>query len=204
MVWVDAANTNVWYGLFDAQMDFNVVQKQTGIRSQYTPAIVNFNGTLIMVWRGEGSDDALYWATSQNPASWTHHGAIPQAASTSQPALTVFNGNVFLAFKGLDTDIYMTQIANVSLLPSNAQWNVRYPIPAVGTAAGPSLCVLNSELFMAWRGDPGDTAIWYSSSPTGAANAWAPQQTLGHGPPGDPQSLNYGSSFGPAVATFTR
>ncbi|WP_433975020.1 hypothetical protein [Tunturiibacter lichenicola] len=207
MVWHAAGNDNsIWYGIFDANLSNQIAQFPTGINSEFTPAIINFAGTLIMVWRGEGSDDALYWATAQDPNVWHHHGAIPGAGSSFVPSLTVFNGQVFLAFKGVgsDTSVYMSQIANVGLLPSNtASWVYRWNVPGIGTSTGPSLCILNSQLFMSWKGDPGDTAIWYSSSPSGAQNSWAPQQTLGNGPPSDPQSLNYGSSIGPAVATFS-
>ena len=202
MLWVADGDTSVWYTTLNGTFDNLVTQHTTNIRSAFTPAITNFNGTLIAVWRGEGDIDGLFWATAQDPANWYHHGSIADAATSFQPALTVCNGQVFLAFKGVgnDTGIYMTRIANVGDLPTNsAGWVYRWPIPNVGTSHGPSLCTLNSELFMAWKGDPGDTAIWYSSSPSGDQNSWAPQQAIGPSPFGQ---LNYGTSVGPALATF--
>ena len=202
MLWVAGGDTSVWYTVLDSNFDTQVTQFPTNIRSQFTPAIANYNGTLIAVWRGEGDIDGLYWATTQDPANWIHHGPIADCASSFQPALCVHYGEVYLAFKGPgnDTGIYMTQIANVADLATNtAGWNYRWSIPNVGTSHGPSLCTSNGQLFMCWKGDPGDTAIWYSYSPSGAQNSWTPQQAIGPSPQGQ---LNYGTSVGPALATF--
>ena len=202
MLWVAGGDTTVWYTVFDPSTSNQVTQLPTNIRSQFTPAIANYNGTLIAVWRGEGGIDGLFWATTQDPANWIHHGPIADCASSFQPSLVVHYGQVFLAFKGAgsDTSIYMTQISNVNDLATNtAGWNDRWSVPGVGTSHGPSLCTSNGQLFMAWKGDPGDTAIWYSSSASGAQKDWAPQQAIGPSPFGQ---LNYGTSVGPALATF--
>lgn len=202
MLWVAAGDTSVWYALLDSSLDPQVTQLPTNIRSQYTPAIANYNGTLIAVWRGEGGIDGLFWATTQDPANWIHHGPIADCASSFQPVLAVHYGEVFLAFKGAesDTGIYMTRISNVADLATNtAGWNDRWSIPNVGTSNGPGLCTSNEQLFMAWKGNPGDTSIWYSASPSGAQGTWSPQQAIGSSPNG---KLNYGTSVGPALATF--
>ena len=202
MLWVAEGDTSVWYTTLNESLNNSVTQMPTNIRSQYTPAIANYNGTLIAVWRGEGGIDGLYWATTQDPSNWIHHGPIADCASSFQPSLWVHYGQVFLAFKGTgnDTGIYMTQISNVNDLASNsAGWNYRWSIPGVGTSHGPSLCTSNGQLFMCWKGNPNDTAIWYSYSPTGAQNSWSAQQSIGASPYGQ---LSYGTSVGPALATF--
>ena len=202
LLWVAGGDTSVWYTLLDSSLGTEVTQMATDIRSQFTPAIANYNGTLIAVWRGEGGIDGLFWATTQDPANWIHHGPIADCASSFQPSLVVHYGEVFLAFKGVndDTGIYMTSISNVGDLATNsAGWNDRWSIPNVGTSHGPGLCTSNGQLLMAWKGDPGDTAIWYSSSPSGAQADWAPQQAIGPSPFGQ---LNYGTSIGPALATL--
>ena len=94
----------------------------------------------------------------------------------------------------------MTQISNVSDLASNrAGWNYRWNVPSVRTSHGPSLCTSNGQLFMCWKGNPGDTAIWYSYSPAGAQGSWSAQQSISASPYGQ---LSDGTSVGPALATF--
>ena len=202
MLWVAGGDTSVWYALVDSAFDNQVMQMPTNIRSAYTPAIANLNGTLIAVWRGEGGIDGLYWATTQDPSNWIHHGPIADCATSFQPSLAVHYGQVYLAFKGTgnDTGIYMTQISNVADLATNsAGWTYRWPVPNIGTSHGPSLCTSNGQIFMSWKGNPGDTSIYYAFSPSGASGSWTPQQVIGPSPIGQ---LNYGTSVGPALATF--
>src|ERR1700722_7273965 len=80
------------------------------IQSGSCPAIVSINGTLLMVWCGEGNNDSLYYATSTDGYTWEGNIAIKGAASTGQPAMVIFNGFPVLCFKGGQNDggIYTT------------------------------------------------------------------------------------------------
>ena len=75
--------------MLNESLGSSVTQMPTNIRSQYTPAIANYNGTLIAVWRGEGDIDGLYWATTQDLSNWIHHGPIADCTSSFQHSLYV-------------------------------------------------------------------------------------------------------------------
>lgn len=88
------------------------------IQAGASPAIVSLNGVLFMVWRGEGSNDSLYYATSTDGFTWTGNRQIAGAASTHQPALVDFNGYPVLCFKGAITMGAFTPQPSISAINS--------------------------------------------------------------------------------------
>lgn len=159
------------------------------------PAVVNWNGQLLMVWRGEGSNDNLYFAFSSDGQHWGAQAQIPGAASTNAPALTVFNGLPFLAFKGGVGDDGMY---GAIYSPATGRWATEpnstgvFPLGSMGTSHGPSLAVWNGKLFMAWKGNPGDTDMYWAQSSTGGTGSWTGQSVIS----------NTGSDVGPAVVAY--
>jgi hypothetical protein len=160
------------------------------IQAGASPAIVSLNGVLFMVWRGEGSNDNLYYATSTDGFTWTGNRQIAGAASTHQPALVDFNGYPVLCFKGGNNDggIY-TATFNLS----DQQWTSVYPTGPFGTSNGPTLAVYQERLFMAWKGAGSDTSLWWATTSNNLdRSAWSGQSSIpGVGSTAQPAAVVY-------------
>jgi hypothetical protein len=161
------------------------------IQSGSTPAIVNWNGTLLMVWRGEGSNDNLYFSFSSDGVNWSDQGQILGAASTIQPALTIWQGLPYLVFRGGTNDdsirgtFYKGQ-------PGGTEWvyGDEASLGPFGTSHGAGITVFNGNLFMTWKGTPGDTDLYWSQA---APNSGYTGQAVISG---------VGSSVGPSVTAY--
>jgi hypothetical protein len=184
---LDQAGKNPWGGQYLANMP-----TVGPIQSGSAPAIVNMNGKLLMVWRGEGDNDSLYYSISSDEGvTWVKDKQIPGAASSNAPAITMFNGRPFIAFKGgkQDTSIYSSIYTE-----NNDQWlGISGHVGPFGTAFGPSLTVYNGLLFMTWKGIPGDNDLYWAQSGSGVPNTFTGQTVIS----------NVGSSVGPAATVYS-
>ena len=198
MVWNgDGKDTRIWtseYNQSAGQWSTQYLTELEGsgkpIQSGSTPAMVNFNGKLLMVWRGEGDNDDLYYAFSSDGLHWQGNRQIPGAASTIEPAMVVFNGAPVLCFKGgrNDTTIYST-----TYRAQSDSWAGVVPTGRYGTSHGPSLAVYQGVLFMCWKGVPGDTDLyWATTKDNLTSSAWGAQQSI----------PNVGSAVGPAAVVY--
>jgi len=100
------------------------------------------------------------------------------------PALEMFNGSMYMAWKGIERDdrIFFSHF-------NGASWAPQTLIPGIATSSGVSLTVFNNKLYMAWKGMHEDQGIYYSSF---NGSAWAPQQLVS----------GVGTSTGPRLAVF--
>ena len=177
---------NIWSSQFVTQL------AGTGkpIQSGSAPALVEYGGLLLMVWRGEGSNDNLYYATSQDGRTWRGNEIIAGASSSIQPALAIFNGAPVLCFKGGGNDggIYSTTY--------NLHSDSWAPIVATGpfgTSHGPTLAVYEGKLFMAWKGINNDTDLYWSVTSNNLdRNSWSGQANIS----------NVGSQYGPTAVVY--
>jgi hypothetical protein len=190
-------DTRIWCSQYDQSQNAwgpQYLTKLEGsgapIQAGAAPAIATLNGVIYMVWRGEGSNDSLYWAQSTDGLTWVGNHQITGAASSNQPALVIFNGFPVLCFKGAGNDggIY-TATFNVN----DSQWTPVYQTGPFGTSFGPTLAVYQGQLFMAWKGAGSDTSLWWATTPNNLdKNAWSGQQSI----PG------VGSSAQPAAVVY--
>ena len=100
------------------------------------------------------------------------------------PALAVFNGTLYMAWKGMELDdrIFWSTFNGTSWAPQKL-------LAGVGTSSGPALAVFQGKLYMAWKGLGDDQRIWWSAF-NGAS--WSAQQVI----PG------VGTSTGPRLAVY--
>jgi kumamolisin len=100
------------------------------------------------------------------------------------PALTMFQNNLYMAWKGMEFDdgIYFTHF-------NGSGWAPQTKVGSYGTSAGVSLAVFNNLLYMAWKGESVDQGIWYASF---NGTSWSPQQ----------QVANVATSTGPRLAVY--
>src|SRR5262249_17079916 len=114
---------------------------------------------------------------------------VPQAATDVAPALAVFNGRIFLTWKGHGgaVGIWWSSF-------DGTNWSPQQQHPQAGTSSDPALAVFNGRLYLAWSGplDPFSPAsgIWWSSFD---GTNWSPQQ----------QHPQAGASSAPALAVYT-
>jgi len=158
--------------------------------SSVGPSVAVFNNRLFAAWKGYKDDQNIYWSSidAQKPptpygGTWAPQQRIPNVSSSVGPALAVFNGKLFAAWKGYKDDqaIYWSSF-------DGANWAPQQRIPNVSSSVGPALAVFNKKLFAAWKGYKNDEGIYWS---TFDGTSWAPQQRI----PG------VGSSNGPALVS---
>ena len=159
------------------------------IQSGSTPGLTNMGGNhLMMVWRGEGDNDSLYYATSTDGGHWVGNIPIRGAASTTPPAVASSNGIVRVLFKGgkNDTTIYQTEYYIAEIGP---YWTQVAPAGPFGTSDGPSIAVFSSGVYiMTWKGVPGDSTNYFCQTILEGGN-WQGQTVISY----------TGSSVGPGI-----
>ena len=80
------------------------------LNSSQGPALTVFNGKLFTAWKGVEGDQRLFWASGPVSASGTNPSEfdgplnVSNLNSSRGPALTVFNGKLFMAWKGVEGD----------------------------------------------------------------------------------------------------
>jgi hypothetical protein len=152
-----------------------------------TPAICSDpDGNLLMVWRGAGGNDSLYYATSTDGVHWTTASAqIPGGASTTGPSLAYFNGSFVVAFKGSENDdtIYSAWKPGI-----NGSWSGVTSCGSKGTSHGPCLIAADGCLVMAWKGISGDNNLYYATNTGVVPQDWSNQSVI----------QGSGSSVGPS------
>jgi Papain-like cysteine protease AvrRpt2 len=101
---------------------------------------------------------------------WGRQRNIPGVGTSFGPSLAAFNGRLYAAWKGINSDqgIYWASF------DGNA-WGPQHIIPAIGTSTGPSLCFFNGHLYAAWKGINSDQGIYWSFYD---GNAWAAQGNI--------------------------
>lgn len=100
------------------------------------------------------------------------------------PALALFNGKMYMAWKGLERDdrIFYSSFNGTS-------WAPQVLVPNIATSSGVALAVFNGKLYMAWKGMLADQGIYWSSF---NGTTWTAQQLVG----------GVGTSTGPRLAVF--
>ena len=155
------------------------------------PAIMAFNDVILMVWRGVSDDRAIYWSLFDG-TNWTPQKAIPGIGTDAdqsyvpRPGLAVFNGLVYMAWRGIhdDDNIYWTTF-------DGKQWNSapeQRRLTDRRTFASPALGVYSNglapvggkdtqQMIMVWPGKLGDLCMYWSTFDPPAGN-FDPQRRM--------------------------
>jgi hypothetical protein len=168
-------------GHMEFPQQFNTTQK---------PALAVFNNRLFMAWRSEpapGHPDVglLQWTSSPDGVNFDPPLNRGDFNSSQGPALTGFNRQLFMAWKGAGTDVGLF-LASSSDGKSFADKQQR---PEQKTSQGPALAVVNNRMSMAWTSADSQNLQW-ASTPDG--NDWD----------GPFHRDAFNSSQGPALTTF--
>jgi len=160
----------------------------TNFLTSDSPAVVFFNdiNQYVMVWKGAGSDQYIYYATSADGVAWANHGLTsPDRGTSIAPALVLYNSKLYMVWKG----VYDDQRLFYSYF-NGSTWSPQQWIPTVGgSSATPALAVYQGKIYMAWKGMYDDQRMFYT---TFDGNTWAPQIWI----------PNQWTSTGPALSAY--
>ena len=158
------------------------------------PCLAVFNHQLYMAWKGVEGDQTIWWTTYDDLNGWAPQhqvvgsdGVVP--STSVGPSLAVFNDQLYMAWKGVqgDQSIWWTSTSDGQHWASQNQIALGF---GYDTSVGPSLAVLNSTLYMAWKGVDGDEGIYWAASSDG--QDWGAQL----------QVCGVGTSVGPCLAAY--
>lgn len=142
------------------------------IGSNGTPALAVFQDKLYVVARGENSDQTFYCMTfdGELQVGWSRYYQInSEAGSPDGPALAVFNGTLYLAYRSEDHQLYYMTF-------DGSYWSTYQHISSpASTGSAPALVVFQDRLFCVFRGNTGESTLWYM---TFDGNDWSPEQQI--------------------------
>jgi|GEM_PF-5474539 len=114
----------------------------SGESSKFAPCLAQVNGIIKMVHRGSGGDAALYVDGYRPGAGWIERMKLPSGTTQMRPCDANFNGDLWVAFTGLDNYLYAANLSNP------LSWS-----PLGGTSSQPpTMAESNHRLFLAHRG----------------------------------------------------
>ena len=142
-----------------------------GIRSSHGPAITGYRSSgspspddLFLAWKGEGSDERLFYARGFNGSSFATVERLEGHSSNARPAVAEFQGRVHMVWKAATGEhVLWSSWANGSWAPVKV-------IPNVFTTHAPALAPFGNDLILCWKGMGADTRIFVARLPGGAAD----------------------------------
>jgi hypothetical protein len=186
MAWI--YGSDIYYNYFDGAKWSPQTKVTEAVQpsSKYSPSLAVFNGKLYMAWRGviSNEDDQHIYYNYFDGAKWSPQQRVSdgvQPATSARPSLAVFNGKLYMAWKGSASATGTTDDQHIYYnYFDGAKWSPQQRVsdgvqPA--TSSGPSLAVFNNKLYMAWEGSS-DSHIYYNYF-DGAK--WSPQQRVSDG-----------------------
>ncbi|BFM40072.1 SwmB domain-containing protein [Synechocystis sp. LKSZ1] len=137
-----------------------------------TTALVSYQGTLYMAIKGEGTNQGIFWTTSQdNGKTWSP--AVPifaDGATNVSPSLAVDEqGTLYLAYLGLDP------LLNIMYSTDGGQnWSPQYQIPGQTSTNSPTLVFYQNHLFTFFTAQDSSSRILYvySDNPQ-SSDSWS-------------------------------
>ncbi|MEH7277152.1 hypothetical protein, partial [Neobacillus vireti] len=183
MVWKGVVGD---YGIYESDFvngNWTSGRQIPNIGSSHSPALADFSTLhpgpcFIMAWKGNTGDQALYW--SRDPGDgWDPHQIIPDAGSSTRPALANVAGTIYMACKGVDGDngIYWSKF-NWSNSDGTGWWDPFTLIPGIGTSDSPAIVGVDKKLFMFWKGIDDDHNAYWSVFDFKNDPIWRPQRRI--------------------------
>jgi hypothetical protein len=140
----------VWWLTYDGNA-WSAATEIPNSNTSNAPTAAYYGGRLIVAWRGLDPDQQIYLSV-HSPLPPVHHHRVnpvpmPNASSSAGPALAVFNGLLYLCWKGEGNDqriFYSTY--------DGSNWSQPQVVPGANTNNEPTLRALNKsgELYLCW------------------------------------------------------
>jgi hypothetical protein len=167
MAYKDSANRIIYSWSQDGRYWENPLTVN-GLRSIGTPQLQAFNGRLYLFFLR--SDKAVVFTSTSDGVSWTSLKSTG-AGSAKPPTLTVFNGKLYMTYRGKSSQYLYVQSTS-----DGAAWSSAVKIRQK-TSEAPSIAAHNGQLFIAFKG--GTTEHIYlvkSSNGVNWSGSWIPNQ----------------------------
>lgn len=174
MAWKGTGSDHNIYWSVNTDLTSWSPQQSIPVGTSARPALCEFNGQMVLAWKGVPGDSGIYWSKFDGFNTWSPQQQIAGRGTSSAPCMVVFGGQLHMFWKGIDGDDNVYHAVLID--PVNGIWGpqsvVSYvdggnlasgqtPVP-IGTSSGPSATVRGNELILAWKGVPGDHALWFS------------------------------------------
>jgi hypothetical protein len=139
-------------------------------------------GKLYAMWKAVPGDERLFWSSWNGSSDWSPPATFVAATSTG-PALAVFDDAVFAAWRGERNDprLFFSRLHGTT-------WAEQQQIPKVYSDQGPTLAAFDGKLWAAWK-SVFDQSMFFASF---NGSAWSEAKHI----PGT------ASSVGPSLAAF--
>ena len=144
-----------------------------GIGTDQLPSICACGNSLLMVWKGIGSDHNIWHSISgDGGATWTPQKTINGAATTASPSLAWDGARVWMAWVGTAGDDSLYWSNSTDLFQANS--NGVQHLGDRGSSHGPRIAIVNGTPTMVWKGVNNDSGIYYSTF----HGSWSPQANI--------------------------
>ncbi len=188
----DGAVYAAWKGQFGDPRLFYAIIGTNGIWSPQAtipwaysdvgPALGAIGNKLVAVWKNAW--DQTLWYSLFDGRAWSAGKLIPGPESNVGPSLALYNGRLYVAFRGVYGNEHLFYMSF-----DGTNWSAAEPIPSASSSVGPSLAGVGTKLYAMWKGLDADQGLYWSSFD---GKSWAPQAQV----PG------VGSSVGPAISAY--
>jgi hypothetical protein len=202
---VEGDDALYWATSSDLGDNWSPVNQIAGTGSTSAPSMTIANGVPLLVWRGVSGDNGIYYTTWQNP--WLPQRKIGGVGSEDRPSVCVgFDNLPRMVWRGVsgDDSLYTTMLVGQFWQPqqqlswvvagNGSQGTVSIGVP--GSSVGPTITNAAGVVFLAWRGVPGDSAIYFTQAAAGVGGQppieWSSQALV----------EGIGSSHPPAIVMF--
>lgn len=152
---------------------WNAQPLNPAINTSTSPGAAVHNNTLYMLYKGAGTDSGVYIAKSSNGNvsdgnSWSASRLNPAINTSAAPAVTAFNGILYMLYKGPggDANIYIARSTGGDV-SDGSTWNASRLNPGINTSDAPGVVVYNGALYMFYKGFGGDANIYIARSTGG-------------------------------------
>ncbi|MBL8510145.1 MAG: exo-alpha-sialidase [Betaproteobacteria bacterium] len=172
------------------------ITAQNGAESDRKVALAAFNGRVYMAYRGWGASKNMYICSTANGTTWGTQSSITDsndAKTQSSPALAAFNGRLYLAYQGANSDnLYICSSSDGVNFGDQTEITKQN---SAETTSQPALAAFNGRLYLAYRGTGLSTNLYVCSSSNGTD--WGSQTNVS-----DQNGAASTTTAGPALAAF--
>ncbi|WP_343859835.1 hypothetical protein, partial [Fulvivirga kasyanovii] len=173
--WNGAGNC-IWFTTFDgqkwtSQQSVLSLIKDMGVMEQTSPAAIQYNGKLYLIWNGYGKDGL--WFTVFDGQNWSAQSSISQliggmgVMDLTSPAVCIFNSALSVYWNGSANDgIWFTASDGSKWL---SQGSILKLINGMGVMqnTSPASWVFKNKLYNLWTGS-GNDGVWFATFPIGS------------------------------------
>ncbi|NNF58422.1 MAG: hypothetical protein HKN04_09285 [Rhodothermaceae bacterium] len=161
-----------WARLVDKE-NWEWVGGSTGQTTSHRPAVVEYNGALMVAWKDADSSD-LHWGMLDAEYNLSKTTFV-KAKSKSGPTLAAFDGGVILAHIGKTGGIAGNSLYNMTF--DGSSWSADTKVSGHSTKEAPAMAMMGGVLRMVhrgeWPGVAGNTIYFSSYEETSGEYAWS-------------------------------